>query len=161
VSGNTFTGEGSGLIYDTTIAGGLLAQNSLTGGASAWGVFSPRIAFLGDPTGRKFHQTFLPRDGYLLDMPFTDYSHDRTEKVLIDMTEDPLGLPPDVVVPILVRSTWYSYYSSRGVIGYDEVHVTWASVTLQDPSWPYLRDLTEDLIKRLGEDNNWWTDPGG
>lgn len=155
VSGNTFTGEGTGLIFLPLFRDTILGANDFLDGARAYSLHNPERSDYDIAPVTMDSMAFHMSTGVAWEGTDPWFDH------LVDVTDDPLeDRDPGPVLCMVRRFTGY-YNGPRGpVVGFQYITIDDKDFTLDDYSWTRayrLYGLVEELERELGKMDNWWT----
>lgn len=157
VSGNTFIGEGAGLIFLPGLRGTILGVNRFLDGARAYAAYHPEDidAYYNLAVVTMDSIQYLRERGGSWKTSTYWYDH------MVEVTDDPLDASDPGLVLVVVRNR-NSYYSGGDatVVGFQAIPVSGEGFSMEDYYWTnahHVDRLIEELERELGKVDNWWT----
>jgi hypothetical protein len=156
ISGNSFEGKDSGLLFDVGLRETILGVNHLSDGARAYARYRPEVVISGAGVYGYNISTLDCYEFYKLGR--LAYSNmDEAYNYLVDVTADLLDGSDPGYVPVVVWVKWSPYYGSQGtVVGFLDVPISSAQILVRGVNWERIDHAIERLLEDFVIENNWW-----
>ncbi|UCC92750.1 MAG: hypothetical protein JSW25_08815 [Thermoplasmata archaeon] len=156
IEGNSFSGEGSGFLFDVFLRDEIMGVNHLSDGAVAYARYHPDVMLVGGTYAYSNITTLACYDFFKLGR-LAYYSNDETYNYILDVSDDPMADDDPGLVPVVVWAKDGQYSSDPGyVIGFTEVTISSPLITVRGVDWEPIDAAIEDLLEEFNIEDNWW-----
>jgi hypothetical protein len=155
ISGNRFSGEGSGFLFDVELLG-LMEDNRVSDGAKAYVRYSPEVVVAGTGYNTYNMSTLDCYDFYKLGrLAYT--SNEDAYNLLLDVSADPLDVADPGYVPVVVWVT-STPSSSRGYVsGFTQIPIASDQMIVRGVEWDNIYASIDVMLEDFNIEDNWWT----